>query len=250
MTLDVGAEWRSLEDTNNDPIVIARKPTSWPSWQRNMFDPYDSGEMIWLEADAIVRAQSGGNKSLDDFARIFFANNDAGNITSTYTFDDMLGALNTIQPYAWQDFFRSRLKQYGQGKLVHGIDHTGYRLVFTDKPIGNGPPSQALDLAYSLGMRVSPTGRISAVHWEGPAFKANLTVGETIVSVNGLPYAPEVLTRAISKAVHGEPLSLIVKRGTWQASTVIDWRGGMRYPHLEHIEGKPALLDNILSPKT
>ncbi len=249
MTLDVGAGWRSLEDTNNDPIIIARRPTSWPSWQRNMFDAYDSGEMIWLEADAIVRTQSGGNKSLDDFARTFFAGNDAGNTTRTYSFDDMVSALDKIQPYDWHSFFRARLEDYGEGKLVHSIDSTGYRLVFTDKPTGDQPQAKDLDLAYSLGMRVSQTGRIYAVHWGGPAFKANLTVGETIVSVNDHPYTPEGLTKAIHEAVSGGPLSLLVRRGTWQTSTAIKWRGGMRYPQLERINGKPALLDKIVEPK-
>ena len=249
MTLDAGADWRSLEDTNNDPIIIARKPTSWPSWQRNMFDPYEAGEMIWLEADAIVREQSDGKKSLDDFARTFFADNDAGNVTSTYTFDDMIAAMNSVQPYDWHGYFRSRLDDYGQGKLIHSIDRTGYQLVFTDKPIGNAPPSKALDLAYSLGMRVTPTGRIYAVHWGGPAFKAGLTIGETIASVNGQTYDPELFTKAITEAENCGPINLVVKRGAWQQTTSIEWRGGMRYPHLQRTAEKPALLDAILSSK-
>lgn len=249
MTLDVGAEWRPLEDTNNDPIIIARKPTSWPSWQRNMFDPYESGEMIWLEADAIIRQQSAGKSSLDDFARTFFAGTDAGNVTSTYTFDEMVAALGSVQQYDWHSFFQSRLNDYGQGKLIHGIDRTGYSLVFTDQPIGDAPPSKALDLAYSLGMRVSPTGRIYAVHWGGEAFKANLTVGETIVSINGKPYDPELFRNAIREGVNGGALDLVVKRGAWQAPTSIDWKGGMRYPHLQKTGSKPAMLDEILSPK-
>ena len=249
MTLDAGADWRSLEDTNNDPIIIARRPVSWGSWQRSMFDPYVQGEMIWLEADTIIRQQSGGMKSLDDFAKIFFGGNDTGNTTSTYTFDSMVAALNTVQPYDWHSILHSRLNEYGQGKLVHSVDRAGYKLVFTDKPIGDGAPSKSLDLAYSLGMRVTPTGRISAVHWDGPAFKANLTIGETIVSVNGKPYDPELFTAAITDAAHGGPLDIVVKRGAWQQATSIKWREGMKYPHLQRIEGKPPLLDEILASK-
>ncbi len=249
MTLDAGTDWRPLEDTNNDPLISFRRPLSWASWQRNMFDPYVAGEMVWLEADAIIRQQSAGKTSLDDFARTFFSGNDAGNVTSTYTFDDMVVALNAVQPYDWRGFFQSRLDDYGQGQMVHSIDSMGYKLVFTDKPIGNDPPGTSLDLAYSLGMRVSPIGRIDAVHWEGPAFKAKLTAGETIVLVNGKAYDPEVLTKAITGAVDGGPLDLVVKRGAWQQSTSIEWRGGMRYPHLERIEGTPDILDDILTGK-
>ena len=214
-----------------------------------MFDPYDVGEVIWLEADAVIRQQSANKKSLDDFARTFFSGNDAGNVTSTYTFDDIVAALNAVQPYDWRGFFHSRLDDYGQGQMVHSIDRTGYKLVFADKPIGNDPPGKSLDLAYSLGMRVSPTGHIDAVHWEGPAFKANLTAGETIVSVNGKAYDPEFFTKAITDAADGRPLDLVVKRGAWQQSTSIGWRGGMRYPHLERIEGTPDIRDDILTAR-
>jgi hypothetical protein len=41
----------------------------------------------------------------------------------------------------------------------------------------------------------------------------------------------------------------VVKRGDWQQTTSIDWHQGLRYPHLERIEGKPALLDQIMSAK-
>jgi hypothetical protein len=98
-------------------------------------------------------------------------------------------------------------------------------------------------------MRIALNGRISEVHWEGPAFRANLTTGETIVSVNGKPYDPELFTVAITAAASGGPLDLIVKRGAWQQSTSIEWQGGMRYPHLQRIEGEPSLLDDILTGK-
>ena len=249
MTLDAGADWRPLEDTNNDPIILARKPASWPSWQRNMFDPYESGEMIWLEVDAIIRQQSAGTKSLDDFAHTFFGGNDAGDVTSTYSFDDMVTALYHVQPCDWQGLLRSRLNDYGQGRLAHSIERAGYKLIFTDKPIGNDPPSKSLDLAYSLGMRVSPTGSVTAVHWDGPAFRANLTIGETIVSVNGKPYDPALFTNAINEAVKGGSLDLVMKRGAWEQATSIAWKGGMRYPHLQRIAGDPDFLDQIFTPK-
>lgn len=249
MTLDAGADWRPLADVNNDPIILGRRAASWPSWQRNEFDAYFAGEIVWLEADAILRQQSEGKKSLDDFARTFYGGSDAGDLTKTYTFDDLVKAMNAIQPYDWQKFFQSHLEEYGHGRLAHSIDQTGYELVFTDKPDLDEPASKALDLAYSLGMRVNSAGVISAVHWDGPAFRANLTLGETIVSVNGVPYDSEKFTDAIIQAAKGSPLDLVVQRGTWRQSTSIAWRGGLRYPHLRPIEQRPALLDTILAPR-
>lgn len=248
-TLDSGAEWRTLQDTNNDPLISARKPLSWGSWQRTMFDPYEKGEVIWLEADTIIRQQSGGKRSLDDFAHAFFSGNDAGNVTSTYTFEDIVTALNNVQSYDWRGFLRSRLDDYGAGKLTHSIDRSGYRLVFTDKPLGNQPLGKSLGLTYSLGMRINAAGLITVVFWDSAAFKAKLTSGETIVQVNDQPYTPELLVKAIAEAVTGGPVKLLVKRGDWQQTANVDWRGGMRYPHLERIPNEPDLLAVILTPR-
>ena len=127
-TLDVAAEWRPLSDVGNDAVILGRRQGSWPSWQRNMFDAYNSGHVIWLEADAIIRQQSGGKRSLDDFAKDFFSGDDAGDVTRTFTFDDMVASLQRVQPYDWQGFFRKRLDDYGQGSLVKSIDQAGYEL--------------------------------------------------------------------------------------------------------------------------
>ncbi len=82
-----------------------------------MFDTYDLGEMIWLEADATIREQSGGRKSLDDFARTFFDTSDDGTVTRTYTWEQMLAALLSLQPYDWRAFLHARLDEYGHATL-------------------------------------------------------------------------------------------------------------------------------------
>jgi predicted metalloprotease with PDZ domain len=82
---DIGSDWRNLQDVNNEPLIAFRRPLSWASWQRNMFDSYSQGEMIWLEVDTIIRQRSGGKKSLDDFASIFFGGDNGSYGTKTYT---------------------------------------------------------------------------------------------------------------------------------------------------------------------
>ena len=44
-------DWRPLVDTTNDPVMSARKPKAWTTWQRSE-DYYNEGLLIWLEADA------------------------------------------------------------------------------------------------------------------------------------------------------------------------------------------------------
>jgi predicted metalloprotease with PDZ domain len=65
-----GREWRPLVDTTNQPTVSQRTPVSWVSWQRPE-DYYTEGELIWLDADTKIRELTNGQKSLDDFAKLF-----------------------------------------------------------------------------------------------------------------------------------------------------------------------------------
>src|SRR5258706_11084196 len=55
-----GREWRPLQDTTNDPVIEMRRPLPWRSWQRAE-DYYSEGELVWLDADTLIREQSGGS---------------------------------------------------------------------------------------------------------------------------------------------------------------------------------------------
>ena len=63
-----GRTWRALVDTTNDPIIAQRAPQPWRSWQRSE-DYYSEGQLIWIDVDRMLREQSGGKKSIDDFAK-------------------------------------------------------------------------------------------------------------------------------------------------------------------------------------
>ena len=68
--------------------------------------------MIWLEADAMIRQQSEGKRSLDDFVRSFFSANDAGNVTVTYTRDDTVTALNQVPACLGRPAAKARRRGY------------------------------------------------------------------------------------------------------------------------------------------
>ena len=114
-----GREWKSLQDTTNDPIIAARRPIPWRSWQRSE-DYYSEGELVWLDVDTLIRELSGEQRSLDDFARAFFGVDDGIWAPETYTFDDVVKALTDVQPYSWAEFLRSRLESHG-GPPFDGI---------------------------------------------------------------------------------------------------------------------------------
>ncbi|HEY6330503.1 MAG TPA: peptidase M61 [Blastocatellia bacterium] len=249
-----GRSWRNLRDTTNDPIFIEGKPQNWPSWQRNE-DYYFEGSLIWLDVDTLIRERSGGKHSLDDFAKAFFGINDGSHVTSTYDFDDLVKGLNAIQPYDWATFLRSCLDGHGPGAPLDGLVRGGYRLVYdnVETPYFKAyeESNGVVDLTFSLGLMVTQAGDIVNVTWAGPAFKAGLMRGMKVLKVTGAAYTPDGLRRAIQAAQGGGAgLDLTVKMNSGEHNVKIDYHDGLRYPHLARIDGAPALLDDILTPKS
>jgi predicted metalloprotease with PDZ domain len=249
----VGRQWRPLEDTTNDPITTQRRPIPWRSWQRSE-DYYGEGELIWMDADTLIRQKTGGQKSLDDFARAFFGIDDGSFVTVPYTFDDVVHALNAVLPYDWAGFLHARLNGIGPAPL-DGLARGGYKLVYTDKPSdftkSNDHDRKMTDLSYSIGFAIDRMGMLIDVMWNGPAFNAGATVGAQIVAVNGMTYNADDLKDTITNAkTDPAPIQLLLKRGDRYETIAINYHGGLRYPHLERLPNTPALLDALLSPKT
>ncbi len=248
----VGREWKALIDTTNDPIVSSRRPQSWLSWQRSE-DYYSEGQLIWLDADTLIREKSGGKHSLSDFARLFFGVDDGSFITHTYTFEDVVTALNTIQPYDWTRFLKTRLEGHGPGAPLDGLKRGGYNLVYTDvqSPYAKSVETRRgnADFMYSLGFAVNKEGALAEVQWEGPAFKVGLTADTQLIAVNGLNYSGDLLKEAVKAAkTSKEPIELLVKINNHYRTVKIDWHGGLLYPHLEKIGTGEGSLDAILAP--
>ena len=249
----VGRGWRAMQDTVNDPIISPRSPQAWNSWQRSE-DYYSEGQLIWLDADTLIREQSKGKKSLDDFARAFFGVNDGDWSQLTYDFDEVVATLNAVQPHDWATFLRTRLDGHGPGAPLDGIKRGGYRLIYTESPTDYAKSDEArrkiTDLTYSLGLVLNKDGELTAVQWEGPAFKAGLADGVKLIAVNGLAYEADRLKDAVTAAKGGkEPLELLVKAGERYRTVAIDYHDGLRYPRFERIAGTPARLDDILAAR-
>jgi predicted metalloprotease with PDZ domain len=240
-------EWRPLVDTTNDPVITARRPKGWVSYQRSE-DYYNEGLLVWMEVDSILREQSHGTKSIDDFARSFFGGRDGDYGEVTYTFDDVVATLNAIQPYDWRKLLSERLNAVTERAPLGGFARNGYKLVYTDEPNKAGR-KEVTDLSYSLGLALGKTG-ISAVTWGSPAFNAGMDVADEIVAVNGMAYTPDRLKDAV-KAAKGtkEPIRLLLKNNDKVREVAIDYHDGLRYPHLvKTVEGE-AGLDKLLQPR-
>jgi predicted metalloprotease with PDZ domain len=248
-----GRSWRPLIDTTNDPIIAQRAAQPWRSWQRSE-DYYNEGLLIWMDVDRIIRQQSRGRRSLDDFARAFFGVNDRDAGELVYTRDEVIATLNRIQPYDWAGYLQRRIDDVAAKAPLEGITEGGYRLVYGDEPTawfkaGEKRRSNS-DLSYSGGFVVGNTGRISSVIWDSPAFDAGLTVGTELLAVNGRSFDGDALKNALKAAKGGrEPVHLLVRRGDLYRTVDLAWFGGLRYPRLEKIGNAPSTLDALLAPR-
>ena len=248
-----GFQWRSIEDTTNDPIIAQRAPLPYRSWQMSE-EYYSAGQMTWLAVDAKIRALTHDRKSLDDFAKAFFGVDDGSFVTRTYTFDDVVNALNGVVKYDWAGFLHGYI-DVRNPPLLGGLEAAGWKLVYTDKPndyekLISSRYHADISAAFGIGLQVGKDGRIGDVRWNGPAFKAGVGSGETLVAVNGQAFTPDVLSDAVKAAKGGTaPIQLLLKYQDQYKTVPVDYHGGLQYPHLVRIKGAPDYLDQIIKAK-
>ncbi len=245
-------EWRSLDDTTNDPVITARRPKGWLSYQRSE-DYYAEGMLLWLEADTIIREASKGTKSLDDFARAFFGPVDGDWGVRTYDFGEVIKTLNDVSRHDWAGFFATRLSEKAAGAPLNGLTRGGYRLIYTDTPTlffrDAEKRAKQLDLSYSLGMTIGKDRHLNSVIWGSPAFDAGLTTAAEIIAVNGTAYTDDIMRAAVTQAKTDMlPIHLNVRTGTRVRDVDLQWTGGLRYPRLEKTGTGESGLDRLLSP--
>jgi predicted metalloprotease with PDZ domain len=260
MTHRPGREWRPLIDTTIAAQLLYGSPSAWASWRRQT-DFYREGELLWLAVDMKIRTLSHDQRSIDDFARRFFGADNGSFVTHTYTFNDLVAALNAVQPCDWASFLRNWLDGTGQQvPLLSGIDASGWRLVYTDRPsryqkahedVGEGELSrQGVNAMFSVGLFLNRQGRVEDVLWNGPAFTAGLAPGMTLLSIDGRAYSTQVLREEIARARKTrEPLRINATEDGVTQLFAIHYGGGLKFPHLVQVPGATDYLQQILAPK-
>ncbi|HKM67146.1 MAG TPA: hypothetical protein VJX70_08270 [Candidatus Acidoferrum sp.] len=253
-----GRTWRDLQDTAISAQILYGAPLEGASRRRSV-DYYDESTLIWLEADTIIRRESRGRKSLDDFCRKFHGGENTGPKVVPYTFEDVVAGMNEVVPYDWRGFFAERLRSHGPGAPLGGLENSGWRVVFTDIPNEHQKAeeivTQVASFGFSLGFDVHATGgdqsdRILDVIPGSPADLAGLAPGMHLVAVNGRKWSPEVLHSAIQLAKNNkEPVELLAESADYYKTYRIDYHGGERNPHLEAINGKSDVLGEIARMK-
>jgi predicted metalloprotease with PDZ domain len=254
-TLDhrTGRTWRPLADTARSVQILRLQGPEWQSWRRGL-DYYPEGELIWLEVDTTIRQQSHGEKSLNDFCRLFYGGESGPPKVVPYSFDDVVRALNQVTPYDWAGLLKARVNSTDPHAPVGGIERGGWRLVYNDQPnlfIRTGEKlRKSVDVSYSLGFVVREDGVISDVIYGSPAYAAGIGPGMKLVAINGRAWSGDVLLDALRTSKDSQqPIDLLVENAKFFKTYSIAYHEGIRNPHLERIEG-PDVLGEILTPLT
>lgn len=249
MDHEAGRTWRSLQDAADMASLLYYVPSAWHNWRRGT-DFYPEGVLLWLDVDTKIRELSDGQRSLNNFARLFYGMENGSYVTKTYTFDDVVNALNQVQPYDWATFLHDILDAHQYHAPLAGITCGGYKLVYTDAPSKMWKAGAAgVNAMYSAGFSVDGKGEVRDVLWDGPAFKAGLIPGMRITAVNRKSFSPDMLKDAIRSARGSmAPITLLVENAGQYETLHVDYHGGLRYPHLERIKGTPDYIQHILTP--
>ena len=246
-----GREWRPLEDTARSVQILRMGGPGWLSWRRGA-DYYPEGELIWLEVDTTIRQQSRGQKSLDDFCRLFHGGQSGPPKVVPYTFDDVVHTLNQVVPYEWAKLLHARVDAVTPRAPLGGIEQGGWRLVYNEQPNlfvhTSEKANKGVDSAYSVGLRVGEEGKLNDVIYGSPAYAAGLGSGMKLIAVNQRKYSRDVLITAIKDAKEkDQPIDLLIENADFYQTYSISYREGVKQPHLERA-ACPDLIEQILQP--
>jgi predicted metalloprotease with PDZ domain len=247
-----GRLWRPLIDTTVAAQLLYNAPSEWGAERRGV-DFYDEGWLIWTDVDTLIREQTKGQRSLDDFVRRFHGGQSGPPAVKPYTFDDVVATLNEVAPFDWRGFLNQRLNSNEFHAPLGGITRGGWRLTYDDtrsqhiQDLEDG--RERVEMGYSLGLRLDAAGLISDVIPGMPAAESKLGPGMTVVAVDGKAYTPAVLREAVSAAKSRKgPIQLLVNNEGALQTYALDYHGGEQYPHLVRDAAKPDLIGQNIAP--
>ncbi len=249
-----GRAWRPLEDTAVAAQLLYGARADYSEYRRSV-DYYPEGALIWLEADVLIRQKSNNRRSLDDFARSFYGPPSTAPEVKPYQFEDIVAALNAVQPYDWAGFLRSRVEQVQPRGPLAGIENAGYLLVFDDKPSERWKmiegENKVISLRYSAGMTLKEDGEVLDVTVGGPAQTAGIAPGYKLIAVNNRAFTADIVHEALRAAkTSTTPTEYLVRDGDYFRTIKVDYHGGEKYPHLQRNNDQPDLIAKIIQPRS
>jgi predicted metalloprotease with PDZ domain len=249
-----GRRWRSLEDTGAASYMLRASSPNWNSLRREQ-DYYFEGMLIWLEADAIIREQSRGKKSLDDFCRKFLGAGPPGARVVAYELPEIVKILSELADFDWQPFLEERASQPLETLPLDVVKRCGYRIQYSSRP----PPEQlgrqnrgraggvaALD---SIGLAFGGDGTVIEIVPGMAGDRAGLGPGMKIIGVNNKTFSRERMLDALADSVTRHKIELLLIEGEDFRTITLDYSDGLRYLELVRDTSKPDMLAEILKPR-
>ncbi len=245
-----GRTWRPLLDTAIGEPGLGYGRGGWLNWRRGT-DYYDEGDLLWLEVATIIHRESHGQKSIDDFCQAFHGGPNQGAEVKTYTFDELVSALNAVAPFDWAGFFHTRLDSTSADAPTGGIENGGWKVVLNSEPVKlQGRRGDPGDI-YSIGLQVGSDGTVTDAIVGSPAFEAGISSGMKVIGVNGRVYSHDLLEDAIKAAKDtSQSVTLLVVVDDYLRTCVINYHGGDKFPHLVRVADKPDYLDELIKPRS
>jgi predicted metalloprotease with PDZ domain len=256
-----GRGWRPLSDTAVSAPTLRAGSVNWNDLRRGQ-DYYDEGALFWLEVDCLLRERTGGERSIDDFCRAFFAAPSPNAPPRPYELEDVLDALADLAPDVdWRGMVNRNIYAPRPTLTLDGVRSAGYRLEWTDsKPDFvrvRESVMGSVEAVESLGLAVSTDGEVQRVAPGSAADTARVKALAKIVAVNKRAFSPAVFDQELELAARdGDPRSkieLIVREGDWFAVHQLSYHDGPRHAVLvpdddapdrfAEIFAKPATLD-------
>lgn len=250
---ETGRDWRPLGDTAVAAQILYGSPPDGRARRRST-DFYDESIFLWLDVDTLLRERSQGRVTLDDFCHRFHGGANSGPTLVPYTREDVVKTLNDLVPYDWQGLLTAHLDRVQPRLPMQGLERSGWRLVYNDQPnqaiTDNEARRENHDWRFSLGFAVSKEDTVGDVLPDSPAGRAGMVAGEKILGVGGHVYSARAVEAALAEAKGGKaPIEIVAADGDALRIHRLDYHGGLRYPHLERIDGKPDVLGEILKAR-
>jgi len=247
-------EWRSLQETTDAAPLLYYQSRNWAARLRRQEDFYQESALLWLEADALIRRESKGRKSLDDFCRLFYGAPSTPPKLVPYDFEVLVKALGAVQAYDWSGFWTERLNRLRAAAPLEGLQLAGWRLALTDAPsvmhTAHEADDKDLDLRYSLGFYVDDDrATIGDVVPRSPADAAGAAPGSHIIALNGYKWSRELLHDTLgAPAAPSATITLLIEKDDMFKTLELKYSGGERYPNLLREPGAPDVLSQIARP--
>jgi predicted metalloprotease with PDZ domain len=238
-----------IDITTGAPYYYATSG-AYESLRRSSGDFYTEGELMWLDADTIIRQLTGERKSLDDYTKVFAGGVSAPRVV-TYTRADLEHYLSEVVSYDWHAFFQKYVYSIAVQPPTDMIGRAGYKLVFTDKPNkydeAYESTGKSVNSWYDVGVQMNDKGDIRDVREGSAAWNDGLGIGMKIVAVNGRGFGSDVwkaAVKATSSSFSG--VRLVVEQDGYYHDLTLHYRGGAKYPHLVRVKGTTDMLTLIM----